>query len=64
MISSEVGPNPPVVISKSGDILTSLIKLLEIEDLLVLKNNKGTEDNRVRHMDYGVQFSKIFYLVR
>ncbi len=34
---------------------------LEIEDLLVLKNNKGTEDNRVRHMDYGVQFSKIFY---
>ena len=33
----------------------------EIEDLLVLKNNKGTEDNRVRHMDYGVQFSKLFY---
>ena len=28
---------------------------LEVEDLLVLKNNKGTEDNRVRHMDYGVQ---------
>jgi ribonucleoside-diphosphate reductase alpha chain len=27
----------------------------------VLKNNKGTEDNRVRHMDYGVQFSKLFY---
>jgi len=34
---------------------------LEIEELLVLKNNKGTEDNRVRHMDYGVQFSKLFY---
>ena len=33
----------------------------EVEDLLVLKNNKGTEDNRVRHMDYGVQFSKLFY---
>lgn len=33
----------------------------EIEDLLVLKNNKGTEDNRVRHMDYGVQFNKIMY---
>jgi len=33
----------------------------EIEDLLVLKNNKGTEDNRVRHMDYGVQFCKLFY---
>ena len=34
---------------------------LEVEDLLVLKNNKGTEDNRVRHIDYGVQFSKLFY---
>ncbi len=34
---------------------------LEIEDLLVLKNNKGTEDNRVRHLDYGVQFNKVMY---
>ena len=34
---------------------------LEAEELLVLKNNKGTEDNRVRHMDYGVQFNKLFY---
>ena len=34
---------------------------LEIEDMLVLKNNKGTEDNRVRHMDYGVQFNKLMY---
>jgi len=34
---------------------------LEIEDLLVLKNNKGTEDNRIRHMDYGIQFNKVFY---
>ena len=34
---------------------------LEIEDLLVLKNNKGTEDNRVRHLDYGVQFNKLMY---
>jgi ribonucleoside-diphosphate reductase alpha chain len=33
----------------------------EIEDLLVLKNNKGTEENRVRHMDYGVQFNKVMY---
>ena len=33
----------------------------EVEDLLVLKNNKGVEDNRVRHMDYGVQFSRLFY---
>ena len=34
---------------------------LEIEDLLVLKNNKGTEDNRIRHLDYGVQFNKVMY---
>jgi len=33
----------------------------EVEDLLVLKNNKGTDDNRVRHMDYGVQFNKVMY---
>ena len=33
----------------------------EVEDMLVLKNNKGTEDNRVRHMDYGVQFNKLMY---
>ena len=33
----------------------------EIEDMLVLKNNKGTEENRVRHMDYGVQFNKLMY---
>ena len=34
---------------------------MEVEDLLVLKNNKGTEDNRIRHLDYGVQFNKVFY---
>lgn len=34
---------------------------MEVESLLVLKNNKGTEDNRVRHLDYAVQFSKIAY---
>jgi ribonucleoside-diphosphate reductase alpha chain len=34
---------------------------LEVEDLLVLKNNKGTENNRVRHLDYGVQFNKVMY---
>lgn len=33
----------------------------EIEDVLVLKNNKGTDDNRVRHIDYGIQFSRLFY---
>ena len=34
---------------------------LEIEDLVVLKNNKGVEENRVRQMDYGIQISKLFY---
>ena len=34
---------------------------IEIEDILVLKNNKGTEDNRVRKLDYSIQLSKIFY---
>jgi ribonucleoside-diphosphate reductase alpha chain len=34
---------------------------LEIEDMLVLKNNKGTEENRVRHLDYGVQFNRVMY---
>ena len=34
---------------------------LEVEDLLVLKNNKGTEMNRLRQMDYGVQFNKLMY---
>lgn len=33
----------------------------EVEDLLVLKNNKGTEESRVRQLDYGVQFNKVMY---
>ncbi len=34
---------------------------LEIEDILVLKNNKGTEDNRVRKLDYSIQINKLMY---
>lgn len=34
---------------------------LEVENLLVLKNNRGVEDNRVRHLDYAVQFNKVMY---
>jgi len=34
---------------------------LEVESLLVLKNNKGIEENRIRHMDYGVQLNKLMY---
>ena len=33
----------------------------EIEEIIVLKNNKGTEDNRVRKLDYSIQISKLFY---
>ena len=33
----------------------------EIEDIIVLKNNKGTQDNRVRQLDYSIQLSKLFY---
>ncbi len=33
----------------------------EVEDLLVLKNNRGVEENRVRHLDYGVQFNRLMY---
>ncbi len=33
----------------------------EVESLLVLKNNRGVEENRVRHMDYGVQINKLMY---
>lgn len=34
---------------------------LDVESLLVLKNNRGVEENRVRHMDYGVQINKVMY---
>ncbi|MCL1050495.1 ribonucleoside-diphosphate reductase subunit alpha [Shewanella abyssi] len=34
---------------------------LEVESLLVLKNNRGVDDNRIRHLDYGVQINKLMY---
>lgn len=34
---------------------------MEVESLLVLKNNRGVEENRVRHLDYGVQFNRLMY---
>ena len=40
---------------------TSRFGTEKIEDILVLKNNKGTEDNRVRKLDYSIQISKLFY---
>ena len=41
--------------------LTAPIWHYEIESILVLKNNKGTEENRVRHLDYSIQLSKLFW---
>jgi ribonucleoside-diphosphate reductase alpha chain len=34
---------------------------MEVEDLIVLKNNRGSQDNRVRNMDYSIQFCRLFY---
>lgn len=34
---------------------------LEVESLLVLKNNRGVEDNRIRQLDYGVQINRLMY---
>lgn len=34
---------------------------LEVEELIVLKNNKGTEETRIRHLDYGMQFNRLFF---
>lgn len=48
-------------IRKGSATLNYLLWHLEIEDLLVLKNNKGTEDNRIRRMDYCVHVNKLMY---
>jgi ribonucleoside-diphosphate reductase alpha chain len=48
-------------VRKGSATLHCAIWHLEIEDMIVLKNNKGTEDNRVRHMDYSIQINKLFY---
>lgn len=41
--------------------LYTMLWHLEIEDILVLKNNKGTQDNRVRKIDYGIQINNYLY---
>lgn len=50
-----------LILAHNSATLAYPIWHLEAEDLLVLKNNKGTEDNRIRHMDYSVQFNKVMY---
>ena len=44
-----------------SDCTLSYLIHQEIEDIIVLKNNKGTEDNRVRKLDYSIQLSELFY---
>lgn len=48
-------------IRKAGATITFPWWHQEIRDILVLKNNKGTDDNRVRHVDYSIQCNKLFY---
>ena len=47
--------------SEVGQRLSTFLSGIRDEDILVLKNNKGTEDNRVRKLDYSIQISKLFY---
>ena len=56
-----VGKNDKFVLTHNSATVFFPIWHQEIEDIIVLKNNKGTEDNRVRKLDYGIQISKIFY---
>ena len=56
-----VGKNDSFVLTHNSATTFFPIWHQEIEDIIVLKNNKGTEDNRVRNLDYAVQLSKIFY---
>jgi hypothetical protein len=56
-----VGKNNTFVLTHNSATVHFPIWHQEIEDILVLKNNKGTEDNRVRKLDYSIQISKIFY---
>ena len=48
-------------IRMSSATLNTVLWHYEIEDILVLKNNKGVEDNRARHLDYVIQINKLFY---
>jgi ribonucleoside-diphosphate reductase alpha chain len=56
-----VGKNDTFVLTHNSATIHVPVWHQEIEDIIVLKNNKGTEDNRVRKLDYSIQLSKIFY---
>lgn len=55
------GKDSKFILSHNSSSVHVPIWHYEIEDIIVLKNNGGTEDNRVRHMDYSIQMSKLFY---
>ena len=56
-----VGKNSTFVLTHNSATVHFPIWHQEIRDIIVLKNNKGTEDNRVRNLDYSIQLSKLFY---
>ena len=56
-----VGKNNTFVLTHNSATVYFPIWHIEIEDIIVLKNNKGSDDNRVRKMDYALQMSKLFY---
>jgi hypothetical protein len=56
-----VGKNDTFVLTHNSATVNFPIWHQEIEDILVLKNNKGTQDNRIRDLDYCIHISKIFY---
>ena len=61
MFEKAVGSCSQGGVRKGSATLYYPIWHLEIEDLIVLKNNKGTEENRARNLDYSIQFNKLFY---
>jgi hypothetical protein len=56
-----VGKNGKFTLTHNSSTVFFPVWHQEIEDIIVLKNNKGSEDNRVRNLDYAIQLSKIFY---
>jgi ribonucleoside-diphosphate reductase alpha chain len=55
-----VGENDPFLVHNSVTVFVPVWNY-EIESIIVLKNNRGTDDTRVRHMDYCIQLSELFY---
>ena len=54
-------PNDPINNEEIENVLGKINNIRSRVKRIVLKNNKGTEDNRVRKLDYSIQLSKLFY---